>query len=186
MIDNKSKNNKNNTSKKDETFKLNYLKPFLIICLVLFGIVFIIANNDNKAILKPEYKIGEKATIDDIDLKLTNVKYINKKTGIEITFEITNRQANTITIKPDEYFKLYDVNKVQIPNKFENDKNIAKRNEKIIYKLQYNIIKKEIYEIYFYSQIAENNIKFTFNTKDIMLDDVTTGGSVKKEEKTIE
>lgn len=177
--------NKKNNNKKEET-SFSFLKPFLIICLVLFAIVFMIANSTDDKMLKSEYKIGENATLDNIDLKLSNVKYINKKSGIEITFEITNSQDNTITIKPDDYFKFYDVNKVQIPNKFENDKNIVKKNEKLIYKLQYNATKKEVYEIYFYSQIAENNIKFKFKAKDIDLDQVTTGGSVKKQEKTIE
>ena len=178
---NKTKNDQNSK----DTFINKILKPFLIICAVLIGLIFIIANN-NDQILKSEYKIGERAILDDIDLKLTDVKYINKQTGIEITFEIINKQSNTITIKPDDYFKFYDINKVQIPNKFENDKNIVKKNEKLIFKLQYNVTKKEVYEIYFYSQIAENNIKFKFNTKDIKLDEVTTGGSVKKEEETID
>ena len=59
------------------------------------------------------------------------------------------------------------INKVQIPNKYTNDKNIIKKDETITYKLQYDVTKKELYEIYFYSQVVENNIKFSFKSSDI-------------------
>ena len=61
----------------------------------------------------------------------------------------------------------YDINKVQIPNKYTNDKNIIKKDESITYKLQYDVTQKELYEIYFYSQVVENNIKFSFTSSDI-------------------
>lgn len=156
--------------------------------ILLIVIVFVILDsvNNKYKFLKPEYTVNEKAVIDNIELTLKDIKYINKETGIELSFEITNKQANTITIKADDYFKFYDVNKVQIPNKNENDKNIIKKNDTLVYKLQYDTTKKGLYEIYFYSQIAENNIKFKFKSKDIKLDNVTEGGSVKEEEKTID
>ena len=33
---------------------------------------------------------------------------------------MTNKRDNTVTIKSDEMFKLYDINKVQIPNNYTN------------------------------------------------------------------
>ena len=74
---------------------------------------------------------------------------------------MTNKRDNTVTIKSDEMFKLYDINKVQIPNNYTNSTNIIKKDETITYILEYNVAKKEIYELYFYSGIVENNIKFT-------------------------
>lgn len=189
------KKKKEYNTKKKQTKKTNntnsidnkkFIKISLIVIFFIIAVFIVLDYIDNdKHILKPEYEIGEEGTLDNINIKLQNVKYINKETGIELSFEIENKQDNTITIKPDEYFKFYDVNKVQMPNKYENDKNIIKKNEKVIYKLQYEVTKKTLYEIYFYSQIVENNIKFKFKAKDIELDKVTIGGSDKKEEKTI-
>ena len=59
---------------------------------------------------------------------------------------------------------------VQIPNKYTNDKSIIKKDETITYKLQYDVASKELYEIYFYSQIVENNIKFSFTSSEIIQD----------------
>lgn len=137
----------------------------IIIALIAFAMVII--HSDNKYVLKSEYKLGETAYIDDISLVLESVQYINQESGVQLSFKITNKTKNTITITPDDYFKFYDINMVQIPNKFTNNKNIIKKDETIVYKLQYDVTKKELYEIYFYSQIVENNIKFSFNSSDI-------------------
>ena len=175
---------------KKEKKKIDNKKFLKISLAVILAIIVIFigldAINNKYKFVMPEYNIHEKATLDDIEVTLSDVKYINDETGIELSFEIVNKQDNTITITADDYFKFYDVNKVQIPNKYENDKNIAKRNERLIYKLQYDVTKKNLYEIYFYSQIVENNIKFKFKSSDINLDKVTEGGSVKEEEKTID
>ncbi len=81
---------------------------------------------------------------------------------------MTNKRDNTVTIKSDEMFKLYDINKVQIPNNYTNSTNIIKKDETITYILEYNVAKKEIYELYFYSGIVENNIRFNITSKDII------------------
>ena len=70
-------------------------------------------------------------------------------------------------MNPDNNFKIYNINSVQIPNIFSNDSNIIKSNDTINYTLQYNIKNRELYEIYFYSGIVENNIKFTITSKEI-------------------
>ena len=44
---------------------------------------------------------------------------------------MTNKRDNTVTIKSDEMFKLYDINKVQIPNNYTNSTNIIKKDETI-------------------------------------------------------
>ena len=80
---------------------------------------------------------------------------------------MTNKRDNTITIKSDEMFRLYDINKVQIPNSYNNSVNIIKKDETITYILEYSVSKKEIYELYFYSGIVENNIRFNITSKDI-------------------
>ena len=139
----------------------------LVVCIVIIMFAaFVIKNSDNH-ILKSEYSIREQGYLDKIEVTLKQANYINNNTGIELTFEITNQTDNTITITPDNYFKFYDINSVQIPNKYNNDVKIVKKNETINYKLQYDVTKKELYEIYFYSQVVENNIKFSFQSSDI-------------------
>ena len=87
---------------------------------------------------------------------------------LRIKIKMTNKRDNTVTIKSDEMFKLYDINKVQIPNNYTNSTNIIKKDETITYILEYNVAKKEIYELYFYSGIVENNIRFNITSKDII------------------
>ena len=166
----KKKNKKSNFEKfiEKNSKKLLGLSA-LIICFVAF--IALINNNGTDYILKSEYNIGELGYIDDIEITLTDAKYINNDTGVEVSFKMTNKRDNTITIVPDDYFVFYDINQVQIPNKFTNDKNIIK-DETLIYKLQYDVTKKELYEIYFYSQIVENNIKFSFKASDINDNDI--------------
>ena len=135
-------------NKKDEkTIKFIVIAGIILIAIAIFVFAF---KDNNNYILKSEYSINEVGYIDDIEVSLINASYINNDTGIEVTFKITNKRNNTITITPDDYFVFYDINKVQIPNKYTNDKNIIKKNETINYKLQYDVTKKELYEIYFY------------------------------------
>ena len=162
---------KKNNNKEEPHRKRGVLIVFLLIIIIVPILIYM--NNSPSQIIKSEYSIGETATIDDITLILKEVNYINNNSGIELTFEITNNQDNTITITPDEYFVFYDINKVQIPNKNTNDKNIVKKDETITYKLQYDVTQKELYEIYFYSQVVENNIKFSFKSSDIQTDTIT-------------
>lgn len=163
MKKNKKKSNRK-LKKKDSTNK------FIIIAAVILVLVafvsFVLKTSDNH-ILKSEYKVNEVGFLDNIEVTLKDVTYIHSGTGIEISFDIKNQTDNTITIVPDTYFKFYDINHVQIPNKYTNNKSIVKKNETITYRLQYDVIKKEIYEIFFYSGVAENNIKFSFKTSDI-------------------
>ena len=156
------------------------------IILILIAISTLVFKNDDKHILKSEYSMHEVGYIDDIEVTLVNASYINNDTGIEVTFELTNKRDNTITITPDDYFVFYDINKVQIPNKYTNDKNIIKKDETITYKLQYDVTKKELYEIYFYSQVVENNIKFSFKSSDISTNVLDEENVNDNEEKSIE
>lgn len=161
MEKNSKKNQKNDKKKKQRNIMI------LVGIVILISAFVVIFNNNSTQILKSEYSIGEVGHIDDITIVLDEVTYINNDTGIELTFEITNERSNTITITPDDYFVFYDINQVQIPNKYTNDKNIVKKDETITYKLQYDVTRKELYEIYFYSQVVENNIKFSFKSSDI-------------------
>ena len=156
------------------------------IILILIAIIALVFKNDDNHILKSEYSMHEVGYIDDIEVTLVNGTYINNDTGIEVTFELTNKRDNTITITPDDYFVFYDINKVQIPNKYTNDKNIIKKDETITYKLQYDVTKKELYEIYFYSQVVENNIKFSFKSSDISTNVLDEENASDNEEKSIE
>lgn len=156
------------------------------IILILIAIIALVFKNDDNHILKSEYSMHEVGYIDDIEVTLVNATYINNDTGIEVTFELTNKRDNTITITPDDYFVFYDINKVQIPNKYTNDKNIIKKDETITYKLQYDVTKKELYEIYFYSQVVENNIKFSFKSSDISTNVLDEENESDNEEKSIE
>ena len=175
-----SKKNKQND---DKTIKIIVIAG---IVLVIIAILMFVFKDNNNNILKSEYTINEVGYIDDIEVSLINAIYINNDTGIEVTFKITNKIDNTITITPDDYFVFYDINKVQIPNKYENDKNIIKKNETVNYKLQYDVTKKELYEIYFYSQVVENNIKFSFKSSDIKSDILSEEKANTKEEQLIE
>lgn len=153
---------------KEKKEKIKKLLIFGGVIIAIIAILTAVFHNDNKYVLKSEYKLGEVGYIDDIELSLEKIEYINQESGIQLSFKITNKTKNTITITPDDYFKFYDINTVQIPNKFTNNKNIIKKDETVIYKLQYDVTKKELYEIYFYSQIVENNIKFSFKSSDII------------------
>ena len=175
-----SKKNKQND---DKTIKIIVIAG---IVLVIIAILMFVFKDNNNNILNSEYTINEVGYIDDIEVSLINAIYINNDTGIEVTFKITNKRDNTITITPDDYFVFYDINKVQIPNKYENDKNIIKKNETVNYKLQYDVTKKELYEIYFYSQVVENNIKFSFKSSDIKSDILSEEKANTKEEQLIE
>ena len=50
---------------------------FLVILAIVIVFVGLDMMNNKYKFLKPEYGINENAIIDDINLKLTNVKYIN-------------------------------------------------------------------------------------------------------------
>ena len=85
---------------------------------------------------------------------------------IRFTFEEEYRKVSLIKYDADSdisLLKLYDINKVQIPNKYNNKLNLIKKHQTINYTLMYDVDKKQTYEIYFYSGIVENNIKFTIN-----------------------
>ncbi len=121
----------------------------------------------NKIPIKPEYSVNEQAIADNIELLINEVTYNETHQTLKIKIKMTNKRDNTITIKSDEMFRLYDINKVQIPNSYNNSVNIIKKDETITYILEYSVSKKEIYELYFYSGIVENNIRFNITSKDI-------------------
>ena len=152
-----SKKNKQND---DKTIKIIVIAG---IVLVIIAILMFAFKDNNNNILKSEYTINEVGYIDDIEVSLINAIYINNDTGIEVTFKITNKRDNTITITPDDYFVFYDINKVQIPNKYENDKNIIKKNETVNYKLQYDVTKKELYEIIFIHKLLKIILNLALN-----------------------
>lgn len=121
----------------------------------------------SKIPIKPEYSVNEQAIADNIELLINEVTYNETHQTLKIKIKMTNKRDNTITIKSDEMFRLYDINKVQIPNSYNNSVNIIKKDETITYILEYSVSKKEIYELYFYSGIVENNIRFNITSKDI-------------------
>ncbi len=127
---------------------------FSIICLF----IIIITVGCKQIIPKTEYEINETAIIDNIKIKLIDKKIENKT--LELVFEITNQNDKSITLDPDNNFKLYD-NQIVLSNIYTGNKNVLKQNKTTNYTLQYNIEEEqEIYNIYFYSGVVENNIKF--------------------------
>ena len=114
--------------KKDNSKKVKLIVIIGII-LIATAIFSFMVKSDNNYVLKSEYNMGEMGYLDDIEVTLKDATYINKGTGIKVTFRITNKRDNTITITPDDYFVFYDINKVQIPNKYSNDKNIIKKEQ---------------------------------------------------------
>ncbi len=129
----------------------------------LLGIILLLTGCNSNIVPKTEFRMNEQANIDKIDIKLT--KAVRSDNNLEVTFEITNRRDNAITISPDKNFVLYE-NKTQVLNKFQNLSNVLKKDQTVMYTLSYDISKRELYEIYFYSGIVENNIKFTIDSLD--------------------
>ena len=140
------------------------MKKYLpIIILILF--ITVITGCKNKVIMpKTEFNLNEQAKLDDINIKLTKATHNNDI--LELVFEIENKKNNTYSIDPDKNFKFND-NQITLTNIYTNNKSIIKKDNKIVYTLQYKIDKREIYSIYFYSGIVDNNIKFTITSQDI-------------------
>jgi len=134
------------------------MKKLFILCIAIFVFAIVLTGCDNTPV-KTEYSLNEHAILDDIEITMVDATYENNI--LEVEFKIKNNRDNTISIAPDTYFKLYDINQVQVPNKYQNDNNMIKKGDTINFTLQYNIQEKELYEILFYSGIVENNIKFT-------------------------
>lgn len=143
---------------------MKYIKIISAIVLSIFLVGC--GRNLNNITSKTSFEINETAKIDKLEITLINVNEIGNDT-IEFIFKIKNNRSNSITLNPDNNFKIYNINSVQIPNIFSNDSNIIKSNDTVNYTLQYNIKNRELYEIYFYSGIVENNIKFTVTSKEI-------------------
>lgn len=143
------------------------MKYVKIISLMLFAVLLVGCGRDLSNITsKTSYKINETAKIDKLEITLTNFKYLYNDI-VEFTFKITNNRDNSITLNPDNNFKIYNSTSAQIPNIYSNDSNIIKSKDTMNYTLQYNIKNRELYEILFYSGIVENNIKFTITSNDI-------------------
>lgn len=143
---------------------MKYIKIIGVLVLSIFMVGC--GRNLNNITSKTSFEINETAKIDKLEITLINVNGIGNDT-IEFIFKIKNNRSNSITLNPDNNFKIYNINSVQIPNIFSNDSNIIKSNDTVNYTLQYNIKNRELYEIYFYSGIVENNIKFTVTSKEI-------------------
>ena len=143
------------------------MKYVKIISLMLFAVLLVGCGRDLSNITsKTSYKINETAKIDKLEITLTNFKYLYNDI-VEFTFKITNNRDNSITLNPDNNFKIYNSTNAQIPNIYSNDSNIIKSKDTMNYTLQYNIKNRELYEILFYSGIVDNNIKFTVTNNDI-------------------
>ena len=143
------------------------MKYIKIISLILISKIIVGCGRDLSNITsKTSYKINETAKIDKLEITLTNFKYLDNDI-VEFTFKITNNRDNSITLNPDNNFKIYNSTNAQIPNIYSNDSNIIKSKDTMNYTLQYNIKNRELYEILFYSGIVENNIKFTVTNNDI-------------------
>lgn len=134
------------------------MKKIFILCIAVFVFALVLTGCDNTPV-KTEYELNEPAKLDDIEITMVDTSYQNNI--LEVEFKIKNNRDNTISIAPDTYFRLYDINQVQVPNKYQNDNNMIKQGDTINFTLQYYIQEKELYEILFYSGIVENNIKFT-------------------------
>ena len=143
---------------------MKYIKIIGVLVLSIFMVGC--GRNLNNITSKTSFEINETAKIDKLEITLINVNEIGNDT-IEFIFKIKNNRSNSITLNPDNNFKIYNINSVQIPNIFSNDSNIIKSNDTVNYTLQYNIKNRELYEILFYSGIVENNIKFTVTNNDI-------------------
>ena len=115
------------------------MKYIKIISLILISIIIVGCGRDLSNITsKTSYKINETAKIDKLEITLTNFKYLDNDI-VEFTFKITNNRDNSITLNPDNNFKIYNSTNAQIPNIYSNDSNIIKSKDTMNYTLQYNI-----------------------------------------------
>lgn len=137
-----------------------------ILLIIICFIVMFITGCTSSVIPKSEYLMNEVAEMDDLKIELKTAIW-NENQELELNFEIENNRKDTITIVPDENFKLYDINKVQIPNTYTGNSIVIKKNEKRTITLNYNVSDKKLYEIYFYSGMVDNNIKFSIIDSDI-------------------
>lgn len=137
-----------------------------VLLIVICFIVMFITGCTSNVIPKSEYSINEQAEMDNLKITLKSVSKLENN-ELELVFEIENNRKDTITITADEFFKLYDINKVQIPNTYEESSTVIKKNEKRNVTLNYKVSDKKLYEIYFYSGMVDNNIKFSFTDSDI-------------------
>lgn len=137
-----------------------------ILLIIICFIVMFITGCTSNVIPKSEYLMNEVAEMDNLKIELKTAIW-NENQELELNFEIENNRKDTITIVPDENFKLYDINKVQIPNTYIGNSIVIKKNEKRTITLNYNVSDKKLYEIYFYSGMVDNNIKFSITDSDI-------------------
>lgn len=137
-----------------------------ILLIVICFIVMFITGCTSNVIPKSEYLINEEAEMDNLIITLKSASKLEND-ELELVFEIKNNRKDTITITADEFFKLYDINKVQIPNTYEESSAVIKKNKKRNVTLNYKVSDKKLYEIYFYSGIVDNNIKFSITDSDI-------------------
>ena len=140
------------------------MKKYIFTLLLLLIVPILIGCNNKSIITKSEYKLNEEAMIDDIYITLNSASYNDNE--LELVFNILNKTNNTITINPNNNFKFYDINRL-LTNNYENNKNVIKKGQTISYTLKYTVDKKELYDIYFYSGIVENNIKFVVTSNDL-------------------
>ncbi len=133
--------------------------------LVLFSLLLLFGGC-SKA-FKTVYGFNEEAYIDDIKIKLVDVR-LRENQELEFTFRLTNYRNNTVTISADNNFKFYDINEIELVNQYVNNNSIIKKGDTINYTLRYIVDKKQTYDILFYSGIVENNIKFNITSKDII------------------
>ena len=138
----------------------------IVIILLIFSTIFALINIGNKKIIKG-------ILIENIDVS-------------NLTIEEANSLLNEITDKEKENEIIFKYKEVETPITYEalevefdikekvekayqvgRGSNIIKNNQTVPYILEYNITKKEIYELYFYSGVVENHIKFNITSKDI-------------------
>lgn len=135
------------------------------------GIVFGVSKNNNKEpeknTINNEYKINEEVETDKLNVKLNDVYYNDDKTGIEVSFDITNNSDKTITIDPEENFKIYNDKKEQLKNTYQNETNIIKKGETLTFTLHYESGNKESYDISFVSDQLKKDIKFNFKSTEV-------------------
>ena len=98
------------------------MKYVKIISLMLFAVLLVGCGRDlNNITSKTSYVMNEKASMDKLEITLTNAKYLDNDI-IEFVFKITNNRSNSITLNPDNNFKIYNSTNAQIPNIYTNDR----------------------------------------------------------------
>lgn len=116
---------------------------------------------------KTEFYLNEEAKIDYYNIILNDIvetkSFENnnpeKDNYLILEFKITNNSNKTQILNSEDNFKLIIDNNTY-KDLYHNAETEIQPNESVMYQVIYDVPEKDSYDIYFYSGVVSNNIKF--------------------------